>query len=289
MPPPFFNWKSMSEGLILQCKTSDDKKLDTLIGHYPVKILIGKDAYMKVGKFSLGITRQIRILSNTSVLSGELLTCGNFCEFSNCDILIGGDHQNEKPINVTISRAPAIRALIKQNNALALEALHKKKTIIGHNVVIGSKSVVLSGAQIGTGSIIGATSLVSGRVDEFTISAGVPCRSIKNRFDQQEITRLKIMRWWDLTTASFVKNIENINRFELANPEYDQVKSARIVLEAKIKPGMIDGLRIVGIENSKDEFIELNKLDIRVQKYFEQIHKVGGDITFVENILTNYE
>jgi acetyltransferase-like isoleucine patch superfamily enzyme len=51
--------------------------------------------------------------------------------------------------------------------------------IIGRNVWLGDGVTVLGGSEIGEGSIIGANSVVTGRVPAFCIAVGAPARPIR--------------------------------------------------------------------------------------------------------------
>ncbi|MGW5288803.1 acyltransferase [Rhodococcus pyridinivorans] len=59
--------------------------------------------------------------------------------------------------------------------------------VIGDRVWVGQRSMILKGAQVGEGSIIGAMSVVAGRIPENSVGAGVPARVIRSgvtwRFD----------------------------------------------------------------------------------------------------------
>lgn len=57
---------------------------------------------------------------------------------------------------------------------------------IGRDVWIGASSIVLSGVRIGTGSIIGAGSVVTKDIPEFSIAVGNPARVIGRRFSSDE-------------------------------------------------------------------------------------------------------
>jgi len=62
---------------------------------------------------------------------------------------------------------------------------HRTKPIhIGQDVWIGRGSCVLPGVTIGDGAVIGANSVVNRDVPPHTISAGAPCKVIKNRKSQ---------------------------------------------------------------------------------------------------------
>ena len=53
---------------------------------------------------------------------------------------------------------------------------------IKDDVWIGAGAIVLDGVTIGRGSIVGAGSVVTKSIDDFTVAAGNPCRAIRKRF-----------------------------------------------------------------------------------------------------------
>ena len=58
--------------------------------------------------------------------------------------------------------------------------IHSKgEIIIGNNVWIGEKAVVLGNVKIGDGAIIAANSVVTHDVPAYSIAAGVPAKIIK--------------------------------------------------------------------------------------------------------------
>lgn len=67
---------------------------------------------------------------------------------------------------------------------------------IGHDVWIGTQTVILSGVTIGNGAIIGANSLVSSDIPPFAIAVGNPAKVIKYRFSAETITKINEMEWW---------------------------------------------------------------------------------------------
>lgn len=56
-----------------------------------------------------------------------------------------------------------------------------KKIVIGNDVWIGARVIILSGVSIGDGAIIGAGSVVTNDVDSYAIVGGVPARLINYR------------------------------------------------------------------------------------------------------------
>jgi lipopolysaccharide O-acetyltransferase len=56
------------------------------------------------------------------------------------------------------------------------------RVVIGSNVWLGNNVVITAGSQIGEGSVIGANSVVKGKIPSCTLAAGVPAKALK-RFD----------------------------------------------------------------------------------------------------------
>ena len=82
---------------------------------------------------------------------------------------------------------------------------YKGDTVIGNDVWIGQKAVILPGVHIGDGAIIGANSVVGSNVEPYTIVVGNPAKPIRKRFDDELIGLLLRFRWWD-------KSIEEIDK-----------------------------------------------------------------------------
>ena len=86
----------------------------------------------------------------------------------------------------------------------ASDMTFKGNTVIGNDVWIGQKAVILPGVNIGDGAIIGANSVVGSNVAPYTIVAGNPAKLIRKRFDDELIGLMLRFKWWD-------KSVEEIN------------------------------------------------------------------------------
>jgi len=60
------------------------------------------------------------------------------------------------------------------------------KVVIGNDVWIGHRSIIISGVKIGDGSIVAAGSVVTNDVEPYSIYGGIPARKISNRFNSNK-------------------------------------------------------------------------------------------------------
>jgi maltose O-acetyltransferase len=63
----------------------------------------------------------------------------------------------------------------------------EKTVVIGDDVWIGSRALLLAGANIGRGAIIGAGAVVAKDVPEWAVVVGNPARVIRLRKDRSDI------------------------------------------------------------------------------------------------------
>lgn len=72
----------------------------------------------------------------------------------------------------------------------------KKSVVIGNDVWIGYGARILEGITVNDGAIISANAMVTKDVEPFAIVGGVPAKTIKYRFSDEEIELLEKFRWW---------------------------------------------------------------------------------------------
>ena len=74
-----------------------------------------------------------------------------------------------------------------ENKPMKTDVVSKGAITLGHDVWIGTHSVILSGSNIGTGAVIAANSVVTKSVPRFQIWGGVPAKFIRNRRPESDL------------------------------------------------------------------------------------------------------
>lgn len=77
---------------------------------------------------------------------------------------------------------------------------------IGNDVWVGNNVLIMDGVSIGDGAIIAAGAIVTRDVPPYAIHGGIPAKLIRYRFDDQHISQLLKLKWWDWS-------VEKIKRY----------------------------------------------------------------------------
>lgn len=141
---------------------------------------------------------------NTSV---HKLTMGKYCSVGQ-DVLIGiGIH----PTNY-LSTSPIFYAVTKYNTFQTYSNIQffeeYKEVVIGNDVWIGTRVMILDGVTIGNGAIVAANSVVTKNVEPYSIVGGTPAKHIKYRFSAQKINEIQDMNWWDWPEEKIKESID---------------------------------------------------------------------------------
>ncbi len=87
---------------------------------------------------------------------------------------------------------------------------NKGDIIVGNDVWIGYEAVIMAGVTIGDGAVIGTRALVTKDVPPYTIVGGIPAKEIRKRFDEDTISKLLQVKWWDWPVEKIAENIQVI-------------------------------------------------------------------------------
>lgn len=145
----------------------------------------------------------------------EIINCdiGAFCSIANNVVIGGANH----PVSYISTSPVFFKGKAGTKRKLGnLEMPPWEKTIIGNDVWIGSKSIILQGCIIGNGAVVGAGAVVTKNVPDYAIVAGVPAKQLRYRFTQEQIKKLLNIKWWEKSDEELIdlsNNIVDINRF----------------------------------------------------------------------------
>jgi acetyltransferase-like isoleucine patch superfamily enzyme len=73
--------------------------------------------------------------------------------------------------------------------------------VVGNDVWIGYRAIILDGITVGDGAIVAAGAVVTKDVEPYSIVAGVPAKHLRYRFPPETIKELLKIKWWDRDIA----------------------------------------------------------------------------------------
>jgi virginiamycin A acetyltransferase len=80
---------------------------------------------------------------------------------------------------------------------LVMSAPSRGDTVVGNDVWLGYRALVLPGVTIGHGAVVAAASVVASDVPPYAIVGGNPARVIRRRYEDEDVERLLRAAWWD--------------------------------------------------------------------------------------------
>lgn len=134
--------------------------------------------------------------------SEERLSIGSFCSIgAGVEFILGGNHA----VNGISTFPVKVKYLGYES-----EALTKGPIIVGDDVWIGNRATIMSGTQIGQGAVVGACSVVSGRVPPYAVVAGNPAKIIRYRFSPKIIEKLMQLDYTKVTDSAIIALAERM-------------------------------------------------------------------------------
>lgn len=144
-----------------------------------MKVSYGRHTYGKIHVIGKGTSHKVTVGNFTSIASGvtALMVGHDYKRVSNFpfDSHEFGEKWNMKPA------PPKVYGDIK----------------IGSDVWIGKDAVIRGGITIGHGAVIGANCFVCKNVPPYHIVGGNPSFTKDTRFNNEIVTRLLRIKWWD--------------------------------------------------------------------------------------------
>lgn len=139
---------------------------------------------------------------------------GAFCSISDSVFIGGAEHtinrMSTSPVFLNVNHSGPTKRFAR------FQPPETKRTLIGNDVWIGHGVSIKQGVIIGDGAVVATGAVVTKDVPPYAIVGGVPAQLIKYRFSQEVISRLEVIRWWELSDIEIEKNkelfgIENIS------------------------------------------------------------------------------
>ena len=142
-------------------------------------------------------------IGDGTVISNPAQTqIGKFCSISH-EVYIGPTSHAlhhltthsfiEREENSTIDNA----ILVPKENLVKPEKALSAPVMIGNDVWIGLRAIIMPGVKIADGAVVAAGAVVTKDVPPYAVVGGVPAKIIKYRFSPEIIQELTALKWWD--------------------------------------------------------------------------------------------
>lgn len=122
---------------------------------------------------------------------------GKFCSIGpECKIGLG-----QHPASVFVSTHPAFFSPDPRNQITFADRAYFNEhgpIVIGNDVWLGARAMIMDGVTIGDGAIVAAGAVVTRDVAPFTMVGGVPARRIGERFTPEQAAMIRARQWWNL-------------------------------------------------------------------------------------------
>ena len=102
------------------------------------------------------------------------------------------------------------------------ELPYKGDTVVGNDVWIGYRALILPGVRIGDGAIVAAGAVVTRDVPPYTVVGGNPASPIRPRFPEETVRALLDIAWWNWDADKITRNLAAI-----VSADLDALRGAR--------------------------------------------------------------
>jgi acetyltransferase-like isoleucine patch superfamily enzyme len=129
-------------------------------------VYIGRNSILSCKEGSIVLDDFCNISANCSLLSETEIRLGKYCFLAgHCYLVAGGNHRFDRT-DIPIMFQPSYS---------------KGGIQIADDVWLAAGTVVLDGVSVGRGSVVGAGSVVTGSLPEFSVAFGTPAHRVRDR------------------------------------------------------------------------------------------------------------
>lgn len=183
----------------LNINTTDIVYKGCIIGRYTY----GYECLLEYYPLAESIGRYCSINRTAKIVKNHSLDCVTTHSFLDNPSFFSWEHFHE--------RKKMLKKYGKYNNNAPCEDSEIRKNepvVIGNDVWIGANAVILPGVNIGDGAVIAAGAIVTKNVEPYCIVAGNPARVLRRRFDEDIISKMLEIKWWNWDHDEIEKNLD---------------------------------------------------------------------------------
>ncbi|KJY26019.1 CatB-related O-acetyltransferase [Streptomyces sp. NRRL S-495] len=153
----------------------------------------------------------------------ERLVIGKYCALGTGVrfIMNGANHRTDGPSTFPF---PIMGGSWAASFDLLTDLPNRGDTVVGNDVWFGNGVTVMPGVRIGHGAIVATGSVVTADVPDYAVVGGNPARVIRTRYEEDDVTRLLAVAWWDWSAEHITAHVRTImsgtvEELEAAAPE----------------------------------------------------------------------
>lgn len=190
-------------------------------------------SFLAIVSFDSRISKKSRIYRFSKILSSSVgdfsyvgphtwlvaATIGKFCSIApNCKIGLASHSLRYRSTSPIFTESKNSTGYSWTNRDFFNPTL---PVVVGNDVWIGERALVLGGVKIGNGAVVGAGAIVTKDVPAYAIVGGVPAKIIRYRFSEEQIKVLEDMKWWNWPEGDLRKQIAEFQaESEITPPPY---------------------------------------------------------------------